>query len=104
MPPCSAANSVSPAQNEGRSGRDRRLQGGEEGGDVGQRLHAEQPLRPQEAQQQHEGHGEQQAHQHQDVAGAAGGEDVDEHERDHASPGATGIDDEGHEGERRRST
>jgi hypothetical protein len=53
--------------------RDRRLQRGEEVGDVGQRLDPQQPLGLDEAQQHHEAHREQQAHQHQDVARAFGG-------------------------------
>ena len=58
--------------------RDRRLQRGEEVGDVGQRLDAQQPLGLDEAQQQHDAGGEDQAHEHQQVARAPRRKHVDE--------------------------
>ena len=68
----------------GQEGGDRGLQGGEEGGDVGERLHVEQALGADEAEEHHDRDREQQPHEHQDVAGAPGREDAHQAEGDHA--------------------
>jgi hypothetical protein len=81
--------------------RDWRLEGREEGGDVGERLHVEQALGAQEPQQHDDRDREQEAHEHQNVARAPGREDVDQQERDHGAQGA-GDEDEREDGQRRR--
>ena len=71
--------------------RDRRLQCREEVRDVRQRLHPQQPLRLDEAQQEDDARREHQAHQHQEITRAPRREHVDDAGSVQPVPTATGI-------------